>query len=112
MGAQSIDSLVEVFAGYTSTKRVKVRFCELVRRQILFQHSSVSTETVSASVAGQLSFLGLQLLQVFLPELQVLLSLLAFDSQLVNRLFACHVITSFLVSGHNKSSRLFTVESL
>ena len=52
---------------------------ELVRRQILFQHSSVSAETVSAGVAGQLGFLLFQLLQVFLSELQVLLSLLALD---------------------------------
>lgn len=35
---------------------------ELVWRQILFQHSSVSAETVSAGVAGQLGFLLLQLI--------------------------------------------------
>lgn len=78
---------------------VDLLVCELVRRQILFQHSSVSAETVGPCVAGQLGFLGLQLLQVFLSELQVLLGLLAFNTQLVNRLFACHIITSFLHLG-------------
>ncbi len=49
---------------------------ELVRRDILFQHSPVSAETVSALAAGQLGFLLFQLLQVFLTHLQILLGLL------------------------------------
>ena len=66
---------------------------------------------MGTGVAGEVGFLCLKLFQVFLSEFQVLFGLLAFNPQLVNRLFAYHVITSFLFSEHTKSSRLFTVES-
>lgn len=59
---------------------------ELVRRQALFQHYSVSAGTVGSRIAGQLGFLGLKFFQVLLPELQVLFGFPTFNKQLVNRL--------------------------
>ena len=55
---------------------------ELVWRDILFHHSFVSAETVSAGVAIQFGFILFQLPQALLTHLQILLSLLAFSLQL------------------------------
>jgi hypothetical protein len=75
---QHLDGIGSPEDGFQDTVDLLIR--ELVRRKILFQHCSVSAETVGSRIAGQLSFLGLQLLQVLLSELQVLLGFLAFNT--------------------------------